>query len=86
MDQSDWVMGKETPWTSLTDVLIQPSMDLTPPFALTQSQKEDSLESQVLHGGLFKGFKRSLCQLVQYQGKVPGETLGSVSGSYPGDG
>ena len=40
-------------------------------------------EGQVLQGGLFKGFKGSLCRLVQYQGEVPGgdapSTLGSVS-------
>ena len=58
-------------------------MDLTPAFARTKGQQEDSLESQVFQGGLFKGFKGSLCQLVQYQGKVPGwyapPTLGSVS-------
>ena len=29
-------------------------------LAWTQGQQEDSLDSQVLHGGLLKGFKRSL--------------------------
>ena len=37
----------------------------------------------MFQGGLFKGFKGSLCELVKHQGKVPGgdapPTLGSVS-------
>ena len=37
----------------------------------------------MFQGGLFKGFKGSLCQLVKHQGKVPGgdaiPALGSVS-------
>ena len=58
-------------------------MDLTPSFTWTQGQQENSLEGQVFQWGLFQGFKVSLCQLVQYQGKIPGgdtpPTLGSVS-------
>ena len=37
----------------------------------------------MFQGGLFKGFKGSLCELVMHQGKVPGgdapPALGSVS-------
>ena len=53
-------------------VILLPSMDLTPAFARTQDQKENSLEGQMLQRGLFKGLKWSLCQLVQHQGEVPG--------------
>ena len=55
----------------------------SPTFNQTHGQKEDSLEGQMLQRGLLKGFKWSLCQLVQHQGEVPGGdaplTLGSVS-------
>ena len=59
------------------------SIDLTPAFARTQGQQENSFESQMLQRGLFNGFKWSLCQLVQHQGEVQGRdappTLRSVS-------
>ena len=35
----------------------------------------------MFQGGLFKGFKGSLCELVQYQGKVPGGDVPPVLGS-----
>ena len=58
-------------------------MYLTPVFARTQGQEENSLEGQMLQKGLFYWFKWSLCQLVQNQGEVPGgdapPTFGSVS-------
>ena len=56
----------------MSDISVLPSMNLTPPFTRTQGQQENSLEGQILQRDLFKGFKRSLCQLVQYQGEVPG--------------
>ena len=56
----------------MSAIFVLPSMDLTPAFTRTQGQKENSLEGQMLQRGLFKGFKGSLCQLVQHQGKVPG--------------
>ena len=45
-------------------------MNLTAAFARTQAKEKDILEGQVLQGGLFKGFKGSLCELVKYQRKV----------------
>ena len=58
-------------------------MDLTPAFTRTKGQKKNGFEGQMLQRGLFKGFKRSRCQLVQHQGEVPGgdtpPTFGSVS-------
>ena len=67
----------------MSDILILASMDLTPVFAQTQGQEENSLESQMLLKSLFNGFKWSLCQLVEHQGQVPGGepllTFGSVS-------
>ena len=67
----------------MSDVLILPSMDLTPAFARPQGQEENSLEGEMLQRGLFNGFKCRLCQLVQHQGEVPGgdapPTLRSVS-------
>ena len=45
-------------------------MNLTPALARTQNQEEDSFEGEMLQGGLFKGFKRSLSELVEYQRNV----------------
>ena len=46
-------------------------------------QEEKSLKGQMLQRGLFNWFKRSLCQLEQNQGEVPGgdspAAFGSVS-------
>ena len=33
--------------------------------------KRKTVEGQMLQGGLFEGFKGSLCELMQHQGKVP---------------
>ena len=58
-------------------------MDLISAFTRTQGQKKDSLVGQMLQGGLFNGFKWSICQLVQKQGEIPGgdapPTFGPVS-------
>ena len=56
----------------MSDIFVLPSMALTPTFTRTQDQQENNLKGQMLQTGLFKGFKRSLCQLVQHQGEVPG--------------
>ena len=56
----------------MSDVLVLPSMDLTPAFARIQRQEENSLEGQMLQGGLFHWFEWSLCQVVKHQGQVPG--------------
>ena len=67
----------------MPDIFVLSSMDLTPAFTRTQGQEENSLEGQMLQRGIFKGFKRSLCQLVHHQGEVRGgyapPTLRSVS-------
>ena len=42
-------------------------------------KEEDSVESQMLQEGLFKGFKGSLCELVKNQEKAPG---GDVSATH----
>ena len=52
----------------MSNVFVYPTMDLTPAFARTQSHEEDSLEGQVLEGGLLKVFKRNLNKL-NYQRK-----------------
>ena len=57
-------------------------MDLTPSFTRTQGQKEDSLEGQMFQRCLPKGFKRSLCQLVENQGQIPGFILFIYLGFY----
>ena len=58
-------------------------MNLTSALARPKGQEENSLESQVLQGGLLNWFKWGLSQLVQDQGEVPGEdtlpAFGSVS-------
>ena len=59
-------------------------MDLTPVSTRTLGHQKNSLEGQGgFQGGLFQGFKGSLCQLVQHQREVPGgdapPALGSVS-------
>ena len=56
----------------MSDIFVLPSTDLTPAFTRTQGQQKNSLEGQMLQRGLFKGFKKSLCQLVQHQREVPG--------------
>ena len=65
----------------MSDNFVLPSVDLV--FTQIQGQQENSLKGKMLQGCLFKGFKRSLCQLVQNQGEVPrGNTptsLNSVS-------
>ena len=38
----------------MSDVLVLPSTDLTPAFTPTQSQKENSLEGQMLQKGPLK--------------------------------
>ena len=78
---------KETKTNSLiclmSDVLILPSINLTPLFTRTQGQKENTLEGQMHQRGVFNGLEMRLCQLVLHQGKVPGRhtppTFGSVS-------
>ena len=66
----------------MSDVFVELSIYLIPAFAKTQSSVADSLEGQVLQGGLFKGFKETL-KLVKYQRNVPrgdvSVTLRSVS-------
>ena len=47
-------------------------MYLTSVIARPKGQEENSLESQMLQGGLFNWFKLNLCQLVQQQGVVRG--------------
>ena len=77
------VQGYFRPVCLMSDISVLPSMDLTPAFTRTQGQQEISLEGQMLQRGIFKGFKGTLCQLVQYQGEVAGGdaplTLKSVS-------
>ena len=58
-------------------------MYLTSTLARPKGQEENCFEGQMLQRGLFNWFKRSLCQLVQDQGEVPGgdfpPAFGSVS-------
>ena len=59
------------------------SMHPTSTLVRPQGQEENYLEGQMLQRGFFNWFKRSLCQLVQNQGEVPGgdfpPAFGSVS-------
>ena len=58
-------------------------MYLTSTLARPKDQEENCLQGQMLQRGLFNWFQRSLCQLVQNQGEVPGgdppPAFGSVS-------
>ena len=67
----------------MSNVSVLPSMHLASTLARPKGQEENSLDGQMLQGGLFNWFKWSLCQLVQDQGEVPrGDsppTFGSVS-------
>ena len=63
-------------------------MNLTPVFARTQGQEENSLEGQCFKEASLRGSNGS-CQLVQHKGEVPGGdaplTLRSVSVNCPRD-
>ena len=60
MDQSDWCLK-----------LLCSHAWISPFACLNPRPTGRQFRSQVLRGGLLEGFKGSLCQLVQNQGKVP---------------
>ena len=72
-----WVMD------TVSNIFVLPSMNLTSVFARPKGQEEYRPEGQMLQRGLLDWFKRSLIQLVQDQGEVPGgyapPAFGSVS-------
>ena len=67
----------------MTNVPIDPSMNLAPAFSRTQSQKENCLKGQVPLGRLPKRFERGLHQLMKDQREIPGRDISTAFGPIP---